>query len=180
MYLKLSKESSLYLVFYNEQPLRERHRMCFTIVSPKKGMFRHRTECVLSCLNITAQSYCVFSLPLKKNLLNPKESSRQVQFPLPQLYDTEMVTFTPELSSSIPQVKRFLFLDYCVASRQSLHVFPWKPFCLLSIFLHYLPVPSAFQYVFFCLPLFISFSPTLIPSISALPWWGTSPLPCSW
>lgn len=61
----------------------------------------------------------------------------------------EMVTFTPKLSSLPPQVWEFLFLDYCVASRQSLHVFPSKPFCLLAIFLHYLPVPSAFQYVFF-------------------------------
>lgn len=53
----------------------------------------------------------------------------------------------------------FLFLVYCVASRQSLHVFPWKPFCLLSIFLHYLPVPSAFQYVFFFSPFLFHFLP---------------------
>lgn len=52
----------------------------------------------------------------------------------------------------------FLFLVYCVASRQSLHVFPWKPFCLLSIFLHYLPLPSAFQYVYFPPPFDFIFS----------------------
>ncbi len=97
-----------------------------------------------------------------KKLLNPTESSRQVQFPSPTPPDMEMVTFTPTLHSPPPppQVREFLFLVYCVASRQSLCVFPWKPFCLLSIFLHYLPLPPAFQYVYFLTP-FISFSPFL-------------------
>lgn len=74
---------------------------------------------------------------------------------------TRRRTFTPNLSSPPLQIWEFLFLDYCVGLRQSLHVFPWKPFCLLLIFLHYLPVPSAFQYVFFSLPFFILFSPSL-------------------
>lgn len=52
----------------------------------------------------------------------------------------------------------FLFLVYCVASRQSLHVSPWKPFCLLSIFLHYLPFALCFSIcLFFPLAFFISF-----------------------
>lgn len=64
----------------------------------------------------------------------------------------------------------FLFLVYCVASRQSLHVFPWKPFCLLSIFLHYLPFALCFSICLFFLAFFISFSPCL-PSLAfaALP-----------
>lgn len=64
----------------------------------------------------------------------------------------------PTPHSPPPQVGEFLFLVYCVASRQSLHVFPWKPFCLLSIFLHYLPLPSAFQYVYFSPPFYFIFS----------------------
>lgn len=69
----------------------------------------------------------------------------------------EMVTFTPKLPSSSPQVWEFLFLVYCIALCQSLHVFLWKPFCLLPIFLHYLALSPAFQYIFFSSPFLFHF-----------------------
>lgn len=137
--------------------------------------------------NRTALCPFLSLFPALKKLLNPTESGRQVQFPSPTHPDMEMVTFTPTLHSPPLQVWEFLFLVYCVASRQSLHVFPRKPFCLLSTFLHYLPLPSAFQYVYFSprfylifsLPPFlcISLSHPLSLSILALPRWRTSPPP---
>lgn len=75
-----------------------------------------------------------------------------------------MVTFTPTLPSPPPQICEFLFLVYCFASHQSLHVFPWKPFCLLSIFLHYLPFALCFSICLFFLPLF-----NFVPPSSASP-----------
>lgn len=108
-------------------------------------------------------------------------------------------------SHSTPLLLRFvsfLFLVYCFASWQSLHVFPWKPFCLLSIFLHYLPFalcfsmyqffsPFFFYFIFshpaspflcisYCIPLPFSLSLFLSLSILAFLRWRTSPLPCSW
>ncbi|CAB1433547.1 unnamed protein product [Pleuronectes platessa] len=44
-------------------------------------------------------------LPAFKKLLNPTESSRQVQFPSPPLSDMEMVTFTPTLPSPPPRMQ---------------------------------------------------------------------------
>lgn len=62
----------------------------------------------------------------KSKVLNPAQSSRQMQSPSPAPPDLKTLTFTPApppLSSSHLPVF-FLFLAYCVASRQSLHVFP--------------------------------------------------------
>lgn len=88
-----------------------------------------------------------------------------MQSPSPTPPDMKMVTFTPMLHSPLPQVCEFLFLVYCVASRQSLHVFPWKPFCLLSIFLHYLPFALCFSICLFFSLFLISFSSSLPPSL---------------
>lgn len=72
-----------------------------------------------------------------------------MQSPSPTPSDMKMVTFSPTLHSPPPQVCEFLFLVYCIAARQSLHVFPWKPFCLLSIFLHYLLFALCFSICLF-------------------------------
>lgn len=62
----------------------------------------------------------------------------------------------------------FLFLVYCVASHQCLHVFPWKPFCLLSIFQHYLPFALCFSICLFFSPFLFHFLPTYPSPILAL------------
>lgn len=155
--------------------MRARYSRCLTGISQEKGIFPYKTECIWFPFKYNSPvSLSILFLALRK-LLNPTESSRQVQFPSPPLPDMEMVTFTPMLPSPPPQVWEFLFLVYCVASRQSLHVFPWKPFCLLSIFLHYLPLPSAFQYVFFSPPSYFIFSLTPSP-VFASPALSLSPL----
>lgn len=147
--------------FFNEQPLRAWFSVCSTSIGQ---------ECIYTVyikVHLVPLKYNIpfypSSLPWKKTkLLNPTESGRQVQFPSPTPPDMEMVTFTPTLPSPPPQVWEFLFLVYCVASRQSLHVFPWKPFCLLSIFLHYLPL-HCFSICLFSSPFLFHFLP---PSLS--------------
>lgn len=161
--IKVSLTTNPFFFLYNKQPLRAWHNMCSTSISHEKGMFPYKTECIWLPWNKTARCPPLsFFLALKKKkekLLNPTESSRQMQFPSPTPPwhgDGDIYPHAPLSSSSGLGV--FLFLVYCVASRQSLHVFPWKPFCLLSIFLHYLPLPSAFQYVYFPPPFDFIFS----------------------
>lgn len=90
--------------------------------------------------------FSFFTFP--KNLLNQTKPSNQVELSSPQLYDTEIVTFTSTISSHPP----FPPLDYWVSTHQSL--LDLKKKCCLSIFLHYLLLPSAFQYFLFLSPLF--------------------------
>lgn len=58
--------------------------------------------------------FSFFTFP--KNLLNQTKPSNQVELSSPQLYDTEIVTFTSTISSHPP----FPPLDYWVSTHQSL------------------------------------------------------------
>lgn len=133
-----------YSFLYREQPLRAQHRKCFTSVSLAKGMFLYKTECTRSPLTIAARS----SSALKICWI-PKNPAVKCNSPHRRSLTWRWWHLPPSFPLFPLRFGSFLFLDYCVASRQSLCVFSWKPFCLLTIFLHYLPVPSAFQYVFF-------------------------------
>lgn len=74
----------------------------------------------------------LFPAPERKRaqtkVLNPAESSRQMQSPSPAPPDMNTLTFTllpsPPPPSHLPVFLFFVFLVYCVASRQSLHVSP--------------------------------------------------------
>lgn len=129
--------------------------------------------------------YPCFLLWAKKEMLNSAKFTCQRQFPSPTHSDIKMVTFSPTLQSPPSQVCDgfflLLFLVYCVASRQCFYVFPRKPFCLLSIFQHYLPFALCFSmsiflsFLFHLLPTYPS--PILSLWISAWLCWRSSSTP---
>lgn len=137
------------------QPLYPELSIVFSCLSEDKGKSHKKTQ-TFSCFQMCLPCVPLHTIHVLKKTVQSQRISRQVQFPCPALPDKEVVTVTPKLPSPLPfpptQVWAFLFLVCSVTSCQGLHVFLWKPFCLLSIFLHYLPVSPAFQYVFFSHP----------------------------
>lgn len=83
--------------------------MCSTSVSQQKGMFCNETECISSPLRYSSSAFfSVLTMPRKK-VLNPKESSRQVQFPSPALPDTEKDIYPQPFLSSPSDLGVFIF-----------------------------------------------------------------------
>lgn len=166
---------TLYKSFQREQALRARHSKCSTSISQEKGMFPEKTKCIWFPLTIKAWCPFISFFPaVKKRTAESCRIQPANTIPSPTPPDIKMVTFTPTLPSPPPQICEFLFLVYCFASHQSLHVFPWKPFCLLSIFLHYLPFALCFSICLFFLPLF-----NFVPLSSASPLYSSPILPPS-
>lgn len=112
--------------------------------------------------------FSFFTFP--KNLLNQTKPSNQVELSSPQLYDTEIVTFTSTISSHPP----FPPLDYWVSTHQSLLDLKKKNVvsrysCIIC------SCPLLFNIFFFFPRYFISFSLCLTPLLLHLPLYSSPP-----
>lgn len=101
----------------------------------------------------------------KKKLLNPAESSRQMQSPSPTPPDMKTVTFTPALRSPPPQICEFFIFGLlrCLTSKPP--CFPLKTF-LFALYISALSpfCPLFFNMSIFFLPFLFHFLPASLRS----------------
>lgn len=173
---------------YNIRPLRTWHSECWASISQEKGMFPLEGRMHLVpfhyinpvSLHIPLSCFGKQKKNKKPKLLNPSESSRQMQSPSPTPPDMKTVTFTPALRSPPPQICEFFIFGLlrCLTSKPpcfplktflfALYISALSPFCPLffnmSIF-------SCLFYFIFSLPPFarICRSPSRPPSALARP-----------
>lgn len=165
--------------------------MCSTSISHEKGMFPYKTECIWLPWNKTARCPPLsFFLALKKKkekLLNPTESSRQMQFPSPTPPwhgDGDIYPHAPLSSSSGLGV--FFIFSLLRRLTPKPPCFPLKTF-LFALYISALsPFALCFSICLFSSPFWFHFLPPSLPlhlplysspSILASLRWRTPPPP---